>query len=619
MSIHTGPLGRSWAFAALLAGAFLALGIFWSVGAHNFDWYQLRLGSTTIMASPYAYFLLFWTLFGAVAAVLFGCAFDTIADANWARETYQQLRATSDRHLILAFGAMAFAIPALIHWQLLQGADLTDDESVYRFSSELLLSGRLYADSPPMKLFFDHVFMINDGKYYSQYFMGWPALLAPGVALGVPELMNPLYSALTVPAIFLTLRELSGRRAAVIGALLFVAAPMVQFTAATQLSHTSCMFALAWMTYLTVRANQGDPTWWLHPGIATAFSVAFFIRPTVAVAIGLPLLLIWAAAVRKLSPEKRWGAMLTFAALALLFAAAFFAVNLVQNGSIGYVSYQRAGDYARENGFHYSAWPALPDDWTPSFGFGTLDLAFARTGIALTRLNFALFGWPCAFLFLPFAAWRSQRAWIPWMMVLGFVVAHAYLRSPGIDTFGPVHYMEIVLPIIMLSGLGAARLTNGLREMGSSPFVARLPTALCFGLIVAALFGYVPARAYGLYEVADLLQRPAAVAAQQIKKPAIVFAKRPLFPGQCTRTRHFVFGHQVNDPDFENPILWVNHLTIAHDRRLMEHYPDRQALVMRWLPGCQPFFVPLQDAEQWNITDGKTGGSTPIPSPEEMR
>ncbi|NNE18747.1 MAG: hypothetical protein HKN10_09735 [Myxococcales bacterium] len=203
------------------------------------------------------------------------------------------------------------------------------------------------------------------------------------------------------------------------------------------------------------------------------------------------------------------------------------------------------------------------------------------------------------------------------MMVLGFVVLHAYLRSAGIDTFGPVHYMEVMLPIVLLSGLGVARLTNGLHKMGSTPFVGRLPTGLCFGLIAAALFGYVPARAYALYEVSDVLRRP-AVAAEQVDAPAIVFADRPLVPRQCTKNRHFVFAHEVNDPDFENSILWVNHLTIAHDRRLMEHYPDRQALVMRWLSGCRPFFVPLEDAEQWKITDGNTGGSTPIPSPEEM-
>jgi hypothetical protein len=609
---------RPWAVAALVAGAILALSIFWSIGAHNMNWYQLRLGATTVMSTSYTYFLVFWALFGSITALLFGCAFARLAEASWAQETYEQLRGTPDRHLILAFSIIAFAVPALIHWRLLQGADLTDDESVYRFSAELLLGGRLYATSPPMKLFFDHVFMINDGKFYSQYFMGWPALLAPALALDVPGLANPLYSALTVPAIFLTLRELCGRRCAVVGVILFLSAPMVQFTAATQLSHTSCLFALAWMTYFTVRANRGDPTWWLHPGIAAAFSVAFFIRPTVAVSMGVPLLFVWAAAVRNVSPEKRWRAILTFAAPALLFAVAFLAVNALQNGSIAYVSYQRAGDYARENGFHYAAWSKLSDDWTPSFSFGAIDLAFARTGVALTRANFAFFGWPCAFVFLPFAFWRRHGAWIFWSMAIGFALVHSYLRSPGIDTFGPVHYMEIALPIILLTALGVTHLTNALRSWASPPFASRLPLALFFGLITASVFGYVPARAYALYDAADVIRRPAA-AAQKIEGPAVVFVNRPFILRSCSVAQHFVFAQGLNDPDFQNQLLWVNHLSVEHDRRLMEHYPDRKGLIMLWGRDCEPFFISLEAAAADNLPDGHTGGSGPIPSPSEMR
>jgi hypothetical protein len=607
-----------WTVASFIALAVLALTIFWSIGARYLDWFSLELGSITITSAGYTYFLLFWCLFGSIAAVFFALAFAHLADTPWVRETYAQLRATPDPHLMLAFGSIAFAVPVLLYWRLLQGVDLTDDESVYRFSAELLASGRLYASSPPMKLFFDHVFMINDGKFYSQYFMGWPALLAPWVALRVPELANPMYSAFTVPAIFLTLRELAGRKCAVIGVLLFVSAPMVHFTAATQLSHTSCLFALAWMTYLTLRANKGDASWWLHPGIAIAFSVAFFIRPTVAVGMGGPLLLVWAVSVRRIPPPQRLIAMVGFAAPALLFAGAFLAVNALQNGSIAYVAYQRAGDYARENGFHFSAWPSLPDDWTPSFGSGTVDVALARTGIALTRVNFALLGWPFAFLFLPFAPWWKQRGWVLWVMVLGFALVHSNLRSAGIDTFGPVHYAEIALPILMLTALGVVRLTNALRNVKPSPFVHRLPLALCFGLTAAAAFGYVPVRARALYELSDVLRRP-TVASREIEEPAIVFTYRPFVPRRCASVRHFVFAHEVNDPDLENPILWVNHLSIEHDRQLMQSYPDRQGLIMVWGQDCQPTFVSLAAAADLGVPDGATGSAAAIPSPEEMR
>jgi hypothetical protein len=607
-----------WTVASFVALATLTLIIFWSVGAQFLDWFSLDLGSITTMSAGYTYFLLFWCLFGAIAAVFFTLAFAHLAGADWAQETYAQLRATSDRHLMLAFSAIAFALPALLYWRLFQGVHLTDDESVYRFSAELLASGRLYADSPPMKLFFDHVFMINDGKFYSQYFMGWPALLAPWVALRVPELANPMYSALTVPAIFSTLRELAGRRCAVIGVLLFVSAPMIHFTAATQLSHTSCLFALAWMTYLTLRANRGDSSWWLHPGIAVTFSVAFFIRPTVALGMGVPLLFVWAVSIRRISPQQRLGAVLGFAAPALLFGGAFFAVNALQNGSIGYVAYQRAADYARENGFHFSAWSSLSDDWTPSFGFESVGVALARTGVALTRVNFALLGWPCAFLFLPFAPWQSQKGWVLWAMGLGFTLVHFNLRSAGIDTFGPVHYAEIALPILMLSALGVARLTSSLRNAEPSAFAARIPVALCFGLIVATAFGYVPVRARALYELSDVIRRP-TVASREIAEPAIVFAYRPFVPRRCASVRHFVFAHEVNDPDFENPILWVNHLSIEHDQQLMRRYPDRKGFVMLWGTDCQPTFLPLTVAKELGLPDAKTGSEAAIPSPEEMR
>jgi hypothetical protein len=393
---------------------------------------------------------------------------------------------------------------------------------------------------------------------------------------------------------------------------------MMQFMAATQLSHTSCLFALAWMTYLTVRVHRGDLSWWLHFGLATAFSVAFFIRPASAVAMGAPLLVVWAAAVGKADAEQRRGAILAFVGPALLFAVAFLAVNAVQNGSVTYISYKRAGDYARENGFHFAAWTSLPDDWTPSFRFGAVDLALARTGIALTRVNFALFGWPCAFVFLPFAAWKSQRGWILWMMVIGFTLVHCYLGSPGIDTFGPVHYAEIALPIIMLTALGIDRFTNALRSMTLSPFVVRLPLALCFGLITAAMFGYVPPRAYAMYEVGDVIRRPVA-ASREIEAPAIVFVRRPFIPPACTNTRHFRFAHEVNDPDFRNQVLWVNHISIEHDRKFLQGYPDHQGLVMLWSKDCQPTFVSLEIAADHGLPDGNTGSGAPIPSPDEMK
>jgi hypothetical protein len=474
-----------------------------------------------------------------------------------------------------------------------------------------------------MKLFFDRAFMINDGKFYSQYFLGWPALLAPGVALGAPWLMNPLYSALTVPPIFLTLRRLGGRGSAAIGAMIFLSAPLLQFGAATQLSHTSCVFALAWATYFTVRIYTGDERLWLHAALAASFSVAFFVRPSSALGVGLPLLGAWLLSLSSIHGKARWKALGAFAAPALAFAAVFFLINMAQNGSFTTVSYQRAISYARENGFRFAAWNWFPKDRTAAMELGPIGLAAAQTGVSLTRFNYALFGWPLAFVFLPFAGWRNHRSWIPWTMLLCFVVTHFYMRNGGIDTFGPVHYVEPALPVVLLTALGITRLTSWLRAARSRSLQgglsARAPLALCLGLITASALGYTPVRAMGLHEIGSITGLPGRTAEATLQEPTVVFVPRPFVPKHCSGTHHFNFWRPNNDPDLQNRILWVNHLTLEHDVKLMQLYPDRRAVVMLWSSQCTPAFLPLSELDEAKVPPGAVGGSGELPLVEEMR
>ena len=105
----------------------------------------------------------------------------------------------------------------------------------------MLATGRLWADSHPLKEFFDRVFMINDGKFYGQYFIGWPALMVPGVWVGAVGYMNAVYSALTVPPLFGIARRMGGSSAARVALLLFLASPMLMVGAATEMSHPSCL------------------------------------------------------------------------------------------------------------------------------------------------------------------------------------------------------------------------------------------------------------------------------------------------------------------------------------------------------------------------------------------
>lgn len=73
-SQRQGAQGR-WTIASFTALAVLSLTIFWSIGALYLGWFSLELGSITIMSTGYTYFLVFWCIFGSIAAVSFALAF----------------------------------------------------------------------------------------------------------------------------------------------------------------------------------------------------------------------------------------------------------------------------------------------------------------------------------------------------------------------------------------------------------------------------------------------------------------------------------------------------------------------------------------------------------------
>ncbi len=161
---------------------------------------------------------------------------------------------------------MAFALGCLVYQLVLLRMPITDDEGAYRLAAQILAKGRLFLPSDPDKDFFDHVLVVNDGRTFTQYFLGWPALMLPALLVGLEGFANAFYFALAMPAIFLVLRQLAGSFWARLGSLLALSSPMLFFSAGTLLSHVSCMTALAWALYFSLRASARDAAWGWHAG-----------------------------------------------------------------------------------------------------------------------------------------------------------------------------------------------------------------------------------------------------------------------------------------------------------------------------------------------------------------
>ncbi len=573
---------------------------------------ELDLGTSLNLPTPgYARYLALWMFFGSLAAAAFTLGLVRIFGSGERPSRFAAVwNHASDRKWMVYASVFGFLIPAALRTFLIGGVPLTDDESAYRFMAQVLATGKVYADSPPLKLFFDNRFMINDGKLYAHFFIGWPALLAPGMLLGIGGFMNAIYSALSVPALFAVLRRLVGGGWARAGALLYLSSPMLMVAAATETAHTSCVAALAWFTWFCLRSRDKDSPWWVHGAMATAFCVAFFIRPTSALGVGLPLLLWWLLGLKRGSAVR---SAIAFAIPAITLAALFLTVNKLQTGSYFEVAYQHAYTYAAGNDFRFSLWPEGYDGGAFSeLEYRDPERSLAITAASLFRLNISLLGWPCSLLFVMFVGRGKLRGTLV-LSLLSYLALHFYTSNVGIDTFAPMHYFEMAWPVLLLTVCGLERLTTSLTAFDRPPArwrVSALPAAALGALALTSLLSYVPVRFAAIERVADNIAMPRQTLRQMQVGPSVVFVPEP-FIRYCASapTEGWVFSRPNNDPRLENPVLWVNHLSIEKNKLLMSRsFPDRQGFVMAWDRRCHVVYFPLHNLEPGALPDAPVSG-----------
>lgn len=554
---------------------------------HNF---ALDLGSIFFPSPLHAAFTMTWTAFGGAAALLLGAGMAKLALREGAADSFERdWLAPSDRRFVLVCSGLAFLFSVAVSFGALRGARVTDDESAYLFMSELIARGRLTMPSHAMPRFFDNAFMINDGKFYAKYFIGWPLLLAPGSAIGLPELMNPIYFGLTAPALYGVLKQLLPLGWARAGVVLLVSSPMLIMGAATRLSHTSCMCTLTWAWLCMLRAVRPEARAREHAAFAALLALACFIRPGSALGIGLPLGISWLQSLRTRAHPERLRALLTMLAVGSAAASLFLLVNVVQTGDPFKLAYVRSGEFDAEIGYRYTA-----ADHTYEHAQYTDPLrAISIAALGLMRMHFDLLGWPIG-LVLAWLAIGQAQARLPLAMLGCFLLLHLPITDVGIDMFGPVHFFESALPLLVLVVLAMAQLSALVAGLFDGKGRVLLPSVLCAQLLCAWI-GYFPIRAQALVAVSQDILHPSEAARDAGLHQAIVFVPRP-WAYKClgAPTQHFVYSRPNNDPELTNDILWVNNLTLDQNRALMRHFPDRQGYVLVRGENCEITLMPLE-------------------------
>ena len=368
---HTTPYVRLRA-APLAVALFIVLLSFlpianWIAEGHRARWY-LSIADEFLNGTTIALGL------GVVLAIL-----SRKGVVPWRRGAMDGLVAEWDRRpvlFILAVSATALLLYLLVSLAILGGRPLNIDEVVQLFQARIYAGGHLTLPTFAYPEFFSSLHLVDtQGRVYSQFPAGGPAMLALGELVHAPWVVDPIFGAVGVVAFAVYARRAEPRPGTALAAtLIFAFAPFAVFMSGSHMNHVT---ALAWimigMAAMAIVMTAEKP----RPVIAAlsgfGFGMAATIRPVDALAFALP-----AAAwflVRALRDRRRWLDALPSAAGVALPLVALMLVNSGTTGAPLLFGYEVLWGDSHRLGFHAAPWGM---SHTPVGGLELINIYFLQ-------------------------------------------------------------------------------------------------------------------------------------------------------------------------------------------------------------------------------------------------
>ena len=184
-----------------------------------------------------------------------------------------------DRFAVLA-ASWVTLVAALLSVFVYERHPHIQDELIYLYHASYLADWRLTVPAPPVPEAFS-LYMIPyaSERWYSIFPPGWPAMLALGVLVGVPWLINPVLAGLNLLLAYLFIQEIYDRRVARMAVLLLCISPWYVFMAMNFMAHTFTLTCALSASLAIGRARRtASATWGLVAGAAVG--AVSLIRPT---------------------------------------------------------------------------------------------------------------------------------------------------------------------------------------------------------------------------------------------------------------------------------------------------------------------------------------------------
>jgi len=365
------------------------------------------------------------------------------------------------------------------------------DEVVYLLQAGWLLDGEV---APAASAIQEHLRVpftyLVDGRWICHYSIGWPAILAGGLAIWAPHLVTPLLGLGFVVLVFLVGHEIDDELTGLAAASLVVVSPLARLLCGSMFPHAACavlVLLALWLFLLSRRL----PGWWYGAGAGAALGYCLAVRPMTAVAASL-IFGGWLV-VEALTADRPRSTWLTAAAATiagLLTSIPTLAHNAAVTGN------PLSLPYSLTSGTMYGL------DLVP-FGIRNLDAILVSASSSLMGWGWPLFiggialALPLAFVGIPFILRRARTA-----VALG----HLPTRANGLHGYGARYVFDVAACLYLLSARGFRELARWERP---SRIAVTTVVALFLVLNLSALV-VLPQRLglyRGYYDVTGELER----------------------------------------------------------------------------------------------------------------
>jgi len=409
--------------------------------------------------------------------------------------------------LLAAFGlaGVGATISTWVAIDVLGGLPHQIDEVIYLLQGRWLLDGEV---APAASAIQEHLRVpftyLVEGRWIGHYPIGWPAILAGGLAIGAPHLVTPLLGLFFVVLVFLVGREIDDDLTGLSAAVLAVVSPLARLLCGSMFPHVACavlVLLALWLLLLSRRL----PGWWFGAGAGAAMGCCLAVRPMTAVAVSIVFggWLIFEALSAGKSARSTWDTLASATGAGLLASIPTLVHNAAVTGnwlSLPY-SFGRSTMYGLDN---------IP------FGIRNLDAILISASSSLTGWGWPLLSggialaMPLAFVGIPFLLRRTRRE--DWLLLTLFVVValgHLATKANGLHGYGARYVFDVAACLYLLGG-------RGFRELGRWAQPSRTAiiavVALFLALNLTAL-ATLPARLAlyrGYYDVTGELERQLA-------------------------------------------------------------------------------------------------------------